>query len=162
MLEAHSTFLEELLERHNYDAQALRRAVLADGPAAVEPLIDALSNQRGPLLAVAITLLVELGDRRAVVPLIEVLLRPPSNYRSPPAPFGYRVAQRVSPSLRRLERDATETEWIMARVHAAHALAQLGDPRAVGALIAIRDDPNERVRTAVRKAISQLDASNVS
>jgi len=156
-----SSYIEELAQAHHYNGQELRTFVLENGPLSVGRLLEALPNERGPLLAITITFLAELGDTRAVVPLIEILLK--EDWSLPaPTTFRDRLLHAISPSVRRLVKDSAELERVLARTNAARALAQLGDHRAIGALMAIRNDPNERVRAVVREALYRLGALNTS
>lgn len=151
------SYMEELLRTYPGGVEALRAAVLENDSPLVGALIEALPEERGPCLGITIGLLGEARDRRAVVPLIEVLLREDWPAR-PLTAFWDRVIYWVSPYLRRLIRETAETERVAARTITARVLAQFGDPRAVGALMAIRNDQDERVRSAVEKALDQLEA----
>jgi len=151
-----SSYVEELIRAHRGDGQTLRTTVLENGPLSVGPLIESLPNERGPLLAITINLLADLDDRRAVVPLIEVLLKEDWSSHSPTA-FRERLLHWISPSFRRFMKDTVEIQRAAARMSAARALAQLGDPRAIGALMAIRNDPDERVRAIVGEALNRLE-----
>jgi len=154
-----SSYIEELIRTHHHSGQELRTFILENGPLSVGRLLEALPNERGPLLAITITFLAELGDTRAVVPLIEILLR--EDWSLPgPMTFRDRLLHAISPSVRRLMKDSAELERVLARTAAARALAQLGDHRAIGALMAIRNDPNERVRAVVREALNRFGSLN--
>lgn len=155
---ADTGIISELIERYGCDGPAIRRAVLNDEEATVEQLIAALQLETGPLRAVAIVLLGEMGDRRAVAPLMSLIQDQRRHRTFTSGPLRHRISWFLSPYLRRLERDIARSERVIVRRNAANALARLGDRRAIRALEAVQHDPDEGVRQAVQEALTRLGA----
>src|SRR5687768_11861363 len=97
--------IRELLERHGTDYEAgeaahlLRREIFAQGSAAVEPLVAALEDESGPIRALSMILLADIGDRRAVPPLI-AFLQDEQRYRPQPPELGMHPRTRTSSTTR--------------------------------------------------------------
>ena len=150
--------LDKLGERPKDDSQRAQRAiatrawheVVALGSAAVEPLIAALGGKESGAAARALG---ELGDARAVQPLIAALAYNDWNVRRGAAnalgQLGGALA--VEPLIAALG----DQDWGV-REAAARALGKLGDARAVQPLIAALADQDSTVREAAARELGKL------
>lgn len=128
------------------------------GAAAVPHLIAALEDSAWGGQTGAVYCLGEIGDPRALQPLVALLRHDDYNLRRDLIAALYKFgAAAVDPLLRALE--SSDANW---RAGAALALAPLGDARAVAPLSALlRDDDHGRVRTAAAAALGRLGDSSV-
>ncbi len=125
---------------------------------AIEPLIEALEDEHVGVQGAAANALGKLGDPRAVD-----YLHPMLSHHNP------QLVVWVAYALTRLGHDhfdilenALENPDVAVRRSGILAMQQLGDSRAVGPLLALRDDPGRRfeadntVAEAVTKALISL------
>ena len=118
------------------------------GAPAVEPLIAALPVWRSEEVATA---LVEIGDARAVLPLLELMAGDEASTREIGARAMERMGARaVEPLIARL----SDERWEV-RVAAVQALGRTGDARAVEPLIARLTDKRWQVRVAAVQALGR-------
>ena len=101
-------------------------------PAAVMPLIGLLDDDS---LTNAIEALAALGDQRAVQPLLDQLANPDADHMRVVAALGTLKATEAVPMLI----DSLDAEDLGVSYMAIAALGRIGDPRAMGPLIAIID-----------------------
>jgi len=123
-------------------------------PGAIEPLIsNALDDGEWLVRSAAIRLLGDLGDARAVEPLIEVLKTGPYVVCNDAAhALGVlRDARAVEPLI-----DALSAGWYLMRCAAIDALAALGDARAIEPLIDVLGHGHYGTRRAAAAALAAL------
>jgi len=150
-------------------------------PRAVEPLVAALQDRGVPIRQAAAGALGQLGDARAVEPLVLALQDADEGVRQaaagalgqlgdaravePLVVAAARGSRAAAEALRRLgpaavepllERLKDQNRDNDARQHAAAALGQIGDARAVEPLVAALEDADPDVRWAVAKALETL------
>jgi HEAT repeat protein len=117
-------------------------------------LIKALSYAKDPgVCKEAVEALGEIGDSRAVEPLIAVLNSDNKNVRLVAAKAlvkigDPRVVEPLVAALKDMDRDVAEA--------AADALGQIGDARTVEPLVAALKDKDKRVRRAAARALSLI------
>jgi len=151
----------EATEEEKTNAESVRSgaadALEAMGPAAVEPLIRVLESSESENARVnAASILGDIGDKRAVVPLINALKDGSKNVRAAAAEsLGTLKDRRATLPLMEALKDSDP----VTRVNAATALGTIADKTATQALINVVMDKTEReqVRTA---AITSLGVSN--
>ena len=117
-------------------------ALAALGPAAVEPLIRILESSEDENAKVtAISILGSIGDKRAVMPLIEALKGKNKNIRAVAAEaLGNLKDRRATPILIETLKDTD----VVTKDNAALALGKMVDARATQALIEVLSDKSER------------------
>ena len=122
------------------------------GAPAVEPLIAALPVWRSEVVA---TTLAEIGDARAVLPLLEWMDSLVPSTREVVGQVWERMGARaVEPLIARL----TDERWLV-QVAAVQALGRTGDARAVEPLIARLTDERWQVQAAAVQALGQTGAA---
>jgi HEAT repeat protein len=123
------------------------------GGTAVEPLVAVLKNSSSNVRASAARALAEIGDIRAVEPLIANL--------EDVGTAAYALGQLGDPrAVEPLINTLGNKDWHVRRA-AAHALGQLGDPRAVEPLVAALNDGHKNVRVAAAEGLGKLGAPAV-
>ncbi|MFQ3566789.1 MAG: HEAT repeat domain-containing protein [Aggregatilineales bacterium] len=136
---------------------AAEAALIAIGTPAVLPLIAALRSERWGEEMGAISCLGELGDPRAIQPLIERLDDDRDRLRAIGSALAAFGAQALRPLIYALAHGTDS-----ARRGAAHLLGQYRDPLAASALIAALGDLNASVRAAAAGALAaHVDARAV-
>jgi HEAT repeat protein len=122
-------------------------------PYVVEPSIIALSNPEVNVRTIAIGLLAQSGDKRAVEPLITTLRDASAWVRSRAALALGKIgdARAVKPLIAALG-DADEE----VRRHAAESLGEIGDMHAVESLVAALHDTDIRVVLGVASALARV------
>ncbi|AZP15766.1 NACHT domain-containing protein [Streptomyces aquilus] len=124
-----------------------------DGSLAVDPLLDALTNEDGAAHDDVVQALGTLGDPRAVEPLLGILTAPDgtTNHAVATALGELGDPRAVQPLIDALPHTSGE-------VHTAvvQALGTLGDPRAVEPLLGILTAPDGTTNHAVATALGEL------
>ena len=139
------------------DRDVRRRVPLALvrlGATALDPLVNALSDDSSDIRDQAARALGQLGDRRAVDPLLKALSGDDSRVRNRAAEaLGYLGDKRaVDPLIKILSDDE-----LCVDPSAVEALGRLGDKRAVDPLMALRFRAgNSSVQRALAEALGQL------
>jgi len=130
------------------------RSALNDaGPQIVEPLIETLLEDQNISWSVAITL-GQIGDPRAVEPLIQVLEDKSRTGRQPVAiALSIIGDKRATPPLIRIL--LKSGEWSL-RQNAAQALGELDDPRAIEPLSEALKDKHHYVRRSAAGALKKI------
>jgi HEAT repeat protein len=117
-------------------------------------IISALSEEYAVRLN-AINILGDLGDARAVEPLVQVLLEDTNDYlRSLAAVALGKIGD--SGAVEPLIQALLEDESNGVRSNAAKALGEIGDARAVEALTQALDDESASVRIAAEDALKKI------
>lgn len=138
-----------------YAAGDLLLAIEKMGPAAVEPLIEALQDREGTVRKFAATLLGKLGDPRAIEPLSMALYD-----------LHHEVGNVSAESLARFGASAVDIliealshpeMWI--RIHSINALARIKDGRVTSILLQMLNDPEREVKKQVIKALGTVKDS---
>jgi HEAT repeat protein len=121
---------------------------------AVEPLIEALSDNHGLVRKSAIEALGQIGDARAVEPLITGLNNEDDEIRLSVVSALKQIGDEraIEPLITVLKDKDTDV-----RISAASALGQIGGGRAVMALIDALNDKNAKVRESVIYALGRID-----
>jgi HEAT repeat protein len=141
--------------------RAIQAALLEIGNAAVEPLIEALSDDNDVARTVVAEVLGELGDARAEDPLIEILSQVSVGVTNPRNNLLRTVAsalgnigdpRAVKPLIDALK----QLRDVGIRIAAASALGKIGDPLAVDPLLQALDDAAPDVRTAAMYALGEI------
>lgn len=129
----------------------------AGDPRAIEPLIDLLDDDHVGVRGAAANALGKLGDT-AAVPYLRPLLNDPNPQLAVWAAFG--LTMLGHDHFDRLV-EALQADDVAVRRSAVLALRQLGDPRAIQPLLALRGDRGLRFQndTTVEWAASQALAS---
>ena len=134
------------------DACASIRTVLDwIGEPAVEPLMEALKDENVVVRAEAAGVLGMIGDPRAVEPLINTL--GDEDARLHAAVSLGKIGESAVTSLIGVVSD----EDVIVRALTAHALGEIGDPRAVDPLRQLLDDSDESVRDIAAHALEAID-----
>lgn len=146
--------LAELLLRHPEDAEALRAALRAQGEAAGETLVSALSSSDLGLRLIALKLLPEFGGEEATEPVLRLLWE--QTRRRGAECRGWRewLTFLLSPWFRRTRREIRETEVMLIRRNVAYAMGRL-PPSQQGraALLYLATDQDEHTRRFAREAL---------
>ena len=153
--------------------------------AAIDALVSALDDAELTVVGAAAIALGKLGDQRAVSPLVRVMKRgaqygPSGSAAESLVHIGTPEAiQKVFANLASLDWmsvnevvsqlahrggedslagliEALRSDAASVRGHAAQALGEIGDTRALEGLVPLMDDPNERVRLCAAEACSEL------
>ena len=146
----------------SYEHMRLRQAaVLAlaqiGGPRAVDPLIEAFKDVSPDVRIAAIGGLGDIGDARAVGPLIARQERATGPESDAIARSLVKIgAPAVEPLIAGLRHERRST-----REFASEVLGKIGDPRAVGALVATLRDWEHWVRQRAAEALVRIGASAV-
>jgi HEAT repeat protein len=136
--------------------------LVAEGEAAVEPLITALTLDDAHVRSEAAWALGHIGDARAVEPLVTALADADHQVRLAAAEAlgRFRDPRAVDPLLTVLREKGMAAQQ---RVTAIAALGMSGDTRAVEALLDALHDREPTVRDAASRALSSIkDARNVA
>jgi HEAT repeat protein len=181
--------LADLLEDRNPAIRKMAAKALGDlgDQRAVEPLIRALADRDTEVRMEVVLALGWLGDRRAVLPLSRVMkvstvevrvavIDALGSFKKDPLAIevlaaaledgefyagmsaAYVLGKAGEPALRPLIAMLGSSKQ-RARLHAARALGELGDPRAVEPLQVALTDSDPRVRRAARRALERLRAA---
>lgn len=113
--------------RHEVRAPAVAALLQVRDPEAVPQLLDALAIPDRRVQSLVATVLGEIGDQRAVLPLIKLL-----------------------------QTGDNSDVWSNPRAAAAQALGKLGDQRAVEPLIAVLSEPDRWTRGHAMEALGRL------
>jgi HEAT repeat protein len=127
-------------------AEALQRGYRTPNP-------EVINSSLSGLRIVACRSLADLGDRRAVMPLIDALLHDPSQWVAGQAALSlgtFRDKSAVKPLARAL-RDPSE----LIRMNAARGLASIASPDSDSALIAALGDTSKDVRAQAATALGR-------
>ncbi len=147
----------------NEQSDAIFRALIALGSESVPPLLEALQNAREQALERVVEVLGQIGDERAIAPLIDLLIRTASEE-------DFFAGLINEPLLRRIERVLTNLGALAVepllpllrhpaekvRQVAATALAEVGDPRALDALTLALRDANWYVRQQAALGLGKM------
>jgi HEAT repeat protein len=150
-------FLEALHDSYwwyerEYAAADLLLAIEKMGPAAVEPLVEALGDREGTVRKFAAMLLGKLGDPRAIEPLSLALYD-----------LHHEVGKAAAEALAHFGAQAVEVlvaalshpePWI--RLHAVQGLSGIQDGRVATALLPMLNDHERDVRKQVIQALGAL------
>lgn len=130
---------------------SMRTALDWIGEPAVEPLIEVLKDENAVVRAEAASVLGMIGDPRAVEPLINTL---GDEYARLHAAVSLgKIGESAVASLIGVVSD----EDAIVRALTAHALGEIGDPRAVDPLRQLLDDSDESVRDIAAHALEAID-----
>lgn len=162
-LEVGPTGIRALIDVHrlqngkwrNDPASQAQEVLAAAGAAAVEPLIDALTDEDSWTRVYAADVLGRIGDRRAAVPLLAALES--ENEYVVMATAEALVSLRdtgAAPTLISVLEDKGRESW--RREQAAELLGKLGDTRAVEPLGTALEDAKVDVRRSAAEALGQL------
>jgi HEAT repeat protein len=135
---------------------AARKALIALGPAAIKPLLQALSGERPRLRAAAADVLWRIKDPQVAPALIAALRDQASLVRSAAAMhLGFlEDPQAVQPLMEALK-DSDDN----VRSAAASSLARFADPRIVDQMIALLSDTSPQVRRAAIRGLTTREDS---
>jgi HEAT repeat protein len=145
---------------------AIKRLADLEAREAVEPLIRLVEAPQGCSLAyMAIIVLGQLGDLRAVLPLINVVesaelraeretetMRPSAGWR------GLLSLVMAGSWWREIRESSRENVRLIYLTRGMHALGQLGDTRAIEPIRKRLDDSDERVQAVAVEALQKLKA----
>ena len=120
------------------------------GSLAVQPLINALDHEKWRVRTGAAQVLGEIGDRRAVVPLIGAAMS--GKHPEFLTALGELKDQRATGILVA----ALKSKGHIVRTAAARALGEVGDPAAVGPLISTLEDQDVFVRGAAMFSLGEF------
>jgi HEAT repeat protein len=135
-----------------YAASDLLSAIEKMGPAAVDPLIEALQDKEGTVRKFAATLLGRLGDPRAIEPLGMGLY---DLHHEVGKVSAESLAQFGVPAIDVLAEALSHPEmWI--RIHAVDALSRIKDPRVTPILLEMLYDPEREVKKHAVEALGNL------
>jgi HEAT repeat protein len=135
-----------------YAAGDLLSAIEKMGPAAVDPLINALGDKEGTVRKFAAILLGKLGNPRAIEPLGMTLYD-----------LHHEVGNASAESLARFGAAAVDVliealshpeMWI--RIHSVLALSKIGDTRVAPLLLQMLNDPEREVKKRVIQSLGEL------
>jgi len=138
--------------------KAANDALVAIGEPAVEPLILVLQddNENVYLQLKVVDVLGELGDERAIQPMIQALKSGDPELR---ADLAYSLGMMGEPAVEPLIQVLGDEDPYV-RVRAAEALGRIGDERAIGPLTEALDDDFERVRIFAKKGLEKIENQN--
>ena len=175
--------VSELVHEDNDVREAAAEALGTLGdPRAVEPLIAALQDENSDVRRAAAEVLGEVGDSRAMEPLIATLRDEADGVREAAAQALGEIGEpAVGPLIAALRDEDSAVrpvaihvlgviwglpevsrladEDLSVRRAAAGALGELGDPRAVDALMAALQDRDDSVRKAAARAMGEIGDS---
>lgn len=124
--------------------------------ALVDVLIHVAKNEHDIVRNSAVERLGSLGDPRAVEPLIEILQG--KHKRNIFAATGRFLNDHLNPITLAMN---VFGEPVGDREGVAHALGEIGDPRAIDALVKATKDGNERIRSEAVAALGKIDDPRV-
>jgi HEAT repeat protein len=145
--------INDLAKNDEFIQEESRTLLLEKGVEVVDPLIDALLNNRNKDIKIsAAKVLGEIGDEKAIDPLITTLSSPHKLLRREASTSLIKIGKSaVDPLINLLTND----DWKI-RGAAAWALGSIGDARAIEPLKKLTDDESGFVRSGVKKSLDTL------
>jgi bilin biosynthesis protein len=132
------------------------KALCEVGEPAVEPLINSLNNDNWLVRWLAAEILGEIGDSRAIEPLINTLKDDNNGVQSNSMIALVRIGV---PALDILINSLENENW-QVRWHAAEALGDIGNLRAIEPLVNRLTDDNGEVRMTATNSIGKIRRNN--
>lgn len=149
--------------RHDNEQSAIIRALITLGSESVPLLLEALQNTQGQALERVVEALGQTGDQRVVAPLIDLLIRTAGEENFFAGLINEPLLHRIERALTNLGALAVEPLLPLlqhpaekVRQTAATALAQIGDPRALDALMFALGDASWYVRQQAALGLGRI------
>ena len=140
-------------QKDNDVRQAAAAALVRIGATAVEPLSASLKHEYGDVRRAAAKALGEIGDPRAVEPLLAAVKAGTTDSMRDGSSLAVEALAKIgTPAIDIMVAALRDVEWKVRRA-AVLALSEIGDPRAIQPLIATLMDKDDDVRRAVAGAL---------
>ncbi len=147
----------------NEQSAGILRALVALGNVSIPPLLEALQSAKEQALEGIVEALGQIGDQRAIAPLVDLLVRTASEEDFFTVLASEPLLHQIRQALVTLGTPAVQSLLPLlqhpaekVRQAAATALAQIGDPRALDALILALNDTDWYVRQQAALGLGKI------
>ncbi|MFH1228092.1 MAG: HEAT repeat domain-containing protein [Planctomycetota bacterium] len=151
----HYALLKQLTSVNSYESRWISEFIAGQGKAAVPVLMACLKSENDLLRNCAMMMLGQIGDQQATEAIIP-LLQNKDIASNVCRVLGNLKDRRAVPAMLEVTKlkEFDENEWF--RKIFAVALGQIGDPRAIGQLVKLLDDPYFWVRYPAEQALIKM------